>query len=354
MNIEKEFLKIHSDSFEAFPDERDYVGIYKTLKEKFDREIHPEIKTKILEIEKDGYYNDHGVDHIKMVIDRASKLLNNLTPLSTKEKEVFFISPYEIFILLMSINLHDTGHLIGSRKEHASKGKQLLSKFDSGDLLSRSEKLIIGKIAQAHSGKNDPIGQLEAEMYVSHKSIRPQLLAAILRLADELAEDKTRASKFLLDIDQMIPSSEIFHRYSESLDSLNINHEEIKIEFYIEQQLTQKKFPKFAKDQFLIDEIYERTLKTFTESLYCNRFLPERGRLTTVKVKIHFFDKENNDDVIDPISYTIKESGYPSFPFEDIYKLCPDLVNNKVHMDGKFFLEKIGSIVKPKEYEESI
>lgn len=353
-NIEKEFKNLASKYVGDFPEGKDYLSIYNVMKPSFDTLVHSEIKTKILEIEKEGYFNDHGVDHIKMVVDRASKIINCFPITSDKLNGGYYLSPYELFILLIAINIHDTGHLIGFRKDHARLGKKILASFDTDNRLSRPEKIIIGKIAQAHGGKNDPIGQLEYEMPVSHKTIRPQLLAAILRLADELAEDSSRASLFLLKLDQIEPTSEIFHRYSESLDSISILSGEIKMEFYVEQKHLQKEFPKLSGVQFLIDEIYERTLKTFTESIYCSRFFPETARIHTIKVNIHFCNDNDNDEIIPPLSYTLKESGYPLLSINNIYQLCPDLLIEGCEKNGQYFSKKIEDLLKIEEHEKSI
>lgn len=354
LNIETEFKNLARNNPEEFPDGKDYLSIYNVLKPSFDKQVHQEIKTKILEIEKEGYFNDHGVDHIKMVVDRASKIISSLPRIDNNKGNSLYLNPYELFILLIAINIHDVGHLIGTRKEHAKLGKKVLASFDKDNKLSRPEKIIIGKIAQAHGGKNDPIGLLEHEMLISHKIIRPQLLAAILRLADELAEDSSRASSFLLQIGHMEPTSEIFHRYSESLDSIRVLSGEIKMELYVEQKNLQKKFLKGDQPQFLIDEIYERTLKTFTESLYCSRFLPEKGRINTIRVNIHFCDDENNDEIMPPLSYTLKESGYPLLSVRNIYEVCPDLTSDSGEKNGIYFSKKIDDLLKIEEHEESV
>lgn len=354
MNIEEEFLKF-TGNIVVFPNQKDYTGIYCIFKTKFDTEIHPEVKTKILEMEKSGYYNDHGVHHIKMVIERASWVLNCLNPVFNKSEDGFFISPYELFILLMSIQLHDTGHLIGSRSDHAKLGKSILAKFDKGDLLSTAEKKIIGDIAQAHGGKNDPIGKLEIQTNVSHHKIRPQLLAAILRLGDELAEDKTRASTFLQDINAIERTSEIFHRYSSSLDSVELTGKEIILDFYMSDEISTRQFPKIGSsgeiNQFLIDEIYERTLKTFSECLYCNRFLPDGCRFTKIKVKVIILD-EHHSNIITPVSYELIESGYPTILGDNIFEICESLNVGEIKKDGQY----ISTLVKEKnrKNEESV
>jgi hypothetical protein len=345
-NIESEFLKLKGMS-NLFPNNHDYVRDYEDFKEKFDQDVHKEVKTKILEIEKDGYYNDHGADHIAMVINRVSMILERLNVTFTKGSEGFYISPYEVYILLMAIQLHDTGHLIASRADHAKKGKELLSKFDKGSKLSAGEKKYIGDIAKSHGGKDNPIGKLPLEDDISHQVIRPQLLAALLRLGDELAEDKTRASQFLLDIGSIEETSIIFHLYSACLDSIVFNGNEVKMTFYIEDKFLKQKYKmknsSGIHEQYLLDEIYKRTFKTFTESLYCSRFLPEKSRISSVKVNIILLTVSDQDE-IKRISYELKENGYPLISSTDIYSMCETLTENGNKLDGDF----INSLISEK------
>lgn len=356
MNIETEFLKFKGKKT-VFPHNKDYVVIYEALKAKFDTEVHPEVKTKILEIEKEGYYNDHGIDHIKMVIERVSRIIERSNPTFKHEKGKFHISPYELFILLMAINLHDTGHLIASRADHAKAGKLLLAKFDSGNLLSTAEKAIIGNIAQAHGGKEDPIGKLDQVLNLSHENVRPQFLAALLRLGDELAEDETRAQNFLLQIGAIEKTSIIFHLYSASLNSVSMDGNEITLNFYLTDKYLQKPFSKKnskgVKSQYLINEVYERTQKTLLESLYCARFLPQPCRFTKVKVKINFLKDENHGAFMSPIGYELKENGYPTLEHSDIYKNCESLTEQGIKLDGKYIADFIKKS-KNEKHEKSV
>lgn len=339
-NIEDSFLKFKSKSF---PHEQDYTNLYKRFKAKLDKEIHPEVKVKMKEYHPDDYYNDHGIDHIKMVIDRASKIIECLDPCysQSQTKNKYYISPYEIFILLMSIQIHDAGHVLGSRKEHPQKAKNLLNRVDKGDELNAAEKKIIGDIAKSHSGTDNPIGKLTAEMDLNHQQIRPQFLASILRLADEISEDNTRASRFLIEEDQIPNSSQIYHQYSLSINSIKVSGNEISIKFYLNENNTLNTYLKNEDEIYLIDEIYERTLKTFTEALYCSRFLPEKCRINSIKVTIYIDDKEQ-EQILEPIAYELKETLYPLISREGtIYEVCPELKNGETKKNGEYFAQLI-------------
>lgn len=350
MNIERTFLEIKC--FTSFPSGSDYVSQYNVLTGLFNKDIHPEIKSKILEFEKEGYYNDHGIEHINMVIDRVSKIID----VFIGNESAFYLSDYEIFILLIAIHLHDAGHLIGKRKDHINKVHELLSRH-CGKLLTAAERRTIGDIAKAHGGKDDPIGKLVNE-HISGYEIRTQLLAAILRLGDELAEDKTRASLGLLNLEddgKNMPNfhinlySEIYHRFSESLDSIRIQGNEIKISFCINKKMLFKEFQKKNGEgnievAFLLDEVYSRTYKTFLETLYCNRFFPSMSRFNVIKVKIDLLSEY--DEAFRTISYELKEKGYPSN--ENMESLIYEQIKEgETVLDGAYFAKLIKN-----EYEK--
>ena len=350
MNIEESFLNI--TDFSLFPRKTNYVSKYNEIANTFNKSIHPEIKAKMVEYESDGYYNDHGEEHIKMVIERASRITSNFAQIGGG----FELSNYETFILLVSIHLHDAAHLIDKRSEHTGKTHEILSRFFSTEL-ETPEIMTIANIARAHGGKNDPIGVLSEDELLG-QNIRSRLLAAILRLGDELADDTSRASKALLMLeDQKIDErnrhikrfSEIYHRYSEALHSVKIEGNEIKLSFCISETQLERLFEKKESDSitkhFLLDEIYARTEKTFLETLYCNRFFPANYRINVIKVKINLLEKYSIS--FRNIAYELKESGYPLIQNGSLIDV-KDEHGEKI--DGAYIAETI----KNKKYEESI
>lgn len=334
-NIESWFLgRRESD----FPDKRDYVAKYRAIKEYISINIHPEIKVIVKEYAPESLLNDHGERHINKVIEKVTDLLND----SNIE-----LTPYETFFLLLAIQIHDAGHIINGRSEHEKNAKKIIATFDNS-LISTPEKKYISAIACAHSGKKNPIGKLHTEdmVFIFSNNVRIKLLASLLRLADELADDFTRTSVFLREQDLILEESIIFHEFSACLDSCKAltKSKEIKMVFYLEEKHVTKSLKKKGKDCYLIDEIYERTLKTFTECLYCNRFLPESASINTVSVEINFLTIEG-DDFLASISYRIEEQDYPTFPENyNIFSFCPnDLQDNGVYMTGEYINQKYQS-----------
>src|SRR5947209_15111374 len=84
---------------------------------------------------------------------------------------------------------------------------------------------------------------------------------------------------------------------------------------------------KFGKDSgrvFLIDEIYERTMKTHRERMFCMRFLRPEINIERIAFSIDIYS-EGLSEKLKSIEYKLEEAGYPDEKNPDIFQLCPDL-----------------------------
>ena len=329
----------------SFPSQKDYVSKYKAFKEFLDREVHPEIKPVMSREEPEMYLNDHSEKHVAMVIEKATYLLSGLS-----DKNI--LTPYEAFILLAAIQIHDAGHIINaSRERHAIDTAKIIQELDK---VSTLERKLIFDIAKAHSGKKDLIGIQSQESIISETTVRFRLFAAILRFADELADGKDRASNYLLEINQISEESIIYHTFSSCLDTFRVDtqKQEVCMFFCVNKRQATTLYKKKKKDKitekvitedtFLINEIYERTLKTFNESLYYNRFVPEEIRINSINVEICFLEPEKVEPFFESIKYRIEEIGYPQLPSSDIFDICSESLKkdgNKI--DGEYIKNQI-------------
>jgi len=328
-NIEEWFLEQSSG---VFPNSGDYVSKYKIIRDYMNAQIHSEIKSIVVQLIPEIYLNDHGEKHVKKVIEKASEIININESI---------LSPYEVFFLLLAIQIHDAGHIINGRTGHEQNAREIIGKFGR-ETISSVEKHYVSSIAKTHSGKQDPIGNLPEGQVVSNQKVNLKLIASILRLADELADDATRASTFLLENEKISEKSTIYHAYSSCLDScvaLTGSHQ-IKMNLYLtESHLGRKYIAESDKEIFLLDEIYKRNIKTYLECLYCNRFLPEKYRYTTVNVDIHI-ETENSAITPNPISYRLMENGYPEMANKSIFEICSeDLTRSGENLDGRYYCD---------------
>jgi hypothetical protein len=323
----------------AFPanGKTDYPGQYKQVAKFFREHVHPEVEkgAAIHDRVRGMFLNNHGAGHIAMVIRRASELMR------VAQKQM---GAYEAYMLLFAIHLHDAGNMLG-RQEHEKRCWKIMQDLGTLAGTDEPEKRFIAMIAMAHGGHiegdKDTIADLQPSDTVLSHSIRPQFLAALLRFADELADDSTRSSRFSLQAGAVHEASEIFHRYSEALHSVVVGERDVQLVFDLTREVALKKYQKGTERRYLLDEIFDRTLKMHLERCYCMRFLSPEIRIEEIRVKINVYDASFVKSLL-TIPYTLKESGYPKSPPGQISALCPSLAK----WNGKALKEKLAKRAK--------
>ncbi len=280
--------------------------------------------------------NDHGPDHIETVIERATDLASS---------EHCSLTAYEVYMLLVCIQIHDVGNIFG-RYQHELNIDKIIVEADKICGRDTIEQRLIRDIAQAHGGAIRGVDGTEDKDKMHHLNpidnlifgkIRSQTIAGLLRFADELADDKRRAYTALLNEKKIPKKSEVFHAYAACLDAVVVEHEKrmIKLNFNIPKNYTLQKFGKIDKEIYLLDEIYHRVMKMHLERMYFMRFCRKDVELEKISVLIKFYDKFF--DIFPPLSFEVYESGYPVENAGGIYRLCPALMNEAGRkVDGEY------------------
>lgn len=284
--------------------------------------VHPDVEKGAL-LHNDGFLTDHGPQHIDTVIRRAGDLL------SYPEDGYPHLKAYEVYILLMAIHFHDVGNLYG-RPGHEQKLEPIMDHL--GVLVGEDmvERQAIRRIAQAHGGRingdRDTISRLPIEDHILDCRVRYRTLAAILRLADELADDSGRTNRTLAALGVIPPESQAFHMYAQALQTVAIEPENgvIKLRFYLTREQTGL-IGKGGGQVYLLDEIYARTVKMHYEREYCTRFTRGLVDLDAIDVRIEVYEKENSLALCgEPIGYRLQSSGYPGVEGAKIGDLLPN------------------------------
>jgi len=271
--------------------------------------------------------NKHGKSHVESVIAHASDLAKCI---DEKNK----LSPFEIFILLCAIQIHDIGNMYG-RDEHTTSFERDFIKSAKQSFITDPVLIkCILNIAKVHGGKvkgnSDTIGAagLRYEITLLRMDIRQRLLAAILRFADELADDNTRSLE-IDDISKIPEYSRIYHAYSNSLHNVKIEKIErenvyfVKLGYYMTIKDAFCIYKKLKKENDgscisislpLIREIIERTKKMERERRYCSHhFLPYimlKHIFVEIEMEVGGFESPKR------IIYTLQETGYPGEEIE--------------------------------------
>lgn len=299
-----------------------YAKRYDSVASYLNAQVHPHVEKGAI-VQGDGYLTDHGPLHIHTVIERAGELLSY-----PPDKYPQF-SPYEIYLLLMATHFHDVGNLYG-RQGHEQKLAPIMDHLGTIVGTESVERRAIMQIARAHAGtingNSDTIDRLPIEDPVLGKDVRYQAIAAILRFADELADDSHRAARAMLALGQIPATSEVFHSYAQALHTVRVRPQNriVELRFTLTKNDAMRKLGKGTTSVYLLDEIYERTLKMHCEREYCMRFTHGVVRIDAIDVRIDVFADPNSIlPCIDPIGYSLRQRGYPSL--SNIHELCPEI-----------------------------
>ncbi|ARC36779.1 hypothetical protein A6J80_10640 [Paracoccus yeei] len=280
----------------------------------------PYVTTGAIAADGSGHLTMHDKEHVARVRQVASNLV--------AQSSAIDLTHYELTLLLVAIYLHDIGNILG-RSNHERQIHQVLTaagqKLPIDQIEYATGKQIAGVHGGSVNGSKDTISTLPEKAAVYGEHVRPRLLAAILRLADELADDPARANKVQLEAGALPPGSEVYHIVAASLHSQmpDIETREIALSFtFHDPGLFKRKLGKGDGHVYLLDEIFERSMKTFNEARYCSRFMRPHLEFERVKVDILIFDEQL--EPLHNIVYTIAEHGYGNHR-SNIYEMVPEL-----------------------------
>lgn len=300
---------------DKLPSATNYFARYQTVQDYLVRTIHQDV-VAFAAIHDGGFLTAHGPAHVASVISRASELI-----LAGQAK----VSGYEAYLLLVAANLHDIGNARG-RQEH-ELGAEIFVR-ETGIFLGddAQEKRTITGIAGAHGGKHhgskDKITQLRAEEWILGEKVHTRFMAALLRFADELADDKSRSSTYAFDRGLIPTGAEIYHKYALCLDTPAIEGDSVSLHFEVTISDLTREFGKGDGFGLLLDEIFDRTKKMDRERIYCMRFMRPSVQIERINVQIQIFRDLADQEPCMTISYRLEETGYPGHPDPDIICQC--------------------------------
>jgi hypothetical protein len=309
-----------------FPNQHDdYWNRYSNLVNSLRLNVYPNINAGLACLSKSpGLYTDHGEKHFDEVVRYAGLLY-----IDAFESEKPSLAPYELYLLLCAIRVHDAGNIDG-REEHERKAYSILKTYGGEIQRDTAEIGLISEIAQAHGGyadnykDKDTIGILLETTDVGPIEVRPRLIAAAVRFADEICEHSSRALAHHLNNGNMPADNELFHLYASSIVGAKPNRKNKTFEMRLcfDVGLLQKQYPLPKEDgkpqtfKFLTDDAFDRIAKLNNERVYCNRFLLPHMQIDALEITIEF--KREISPTGFPIrqshgkkNITIRDVGYP-------------------------------------------
>lgn len=314
-----------------FPDNsKDLLDKYYQFEKYMNENKHPSVNLGAA-VSGSGLLTDHGVDHVKAVINHSYEIISNIEELTG----------YEIYILLMAIHFHDLGNIYG-RDNHEERICSIIEEMgDRLDVDTPGKEYIIA-IATAHGGHidgdKDTISRINLDEYYGGVSIRPKVLAAILRFADEISDDFNRT----VNGPQVPKCNEVFHEYSKALSPVSIKEKTISFHYRIPYELTQRKVGKGNEEVYLYDEIIDRLGKCMRELEYCRKYSDGLIKITTIDVRIDYRKDNPTTRQADSDSFRLSLHGYPN----------TDIFNLNYYLDSRGYTNGERSALKYTNGEE--
>jgi hypothetical protein len=229
--------------------------------------------------------NNHGRGHITRVLENLDRLLGS-DPLQ------HLIGVYELFLAMMSILYHDIG-LLRKRKGHAELSKALLEgDVNNAYIIDGRDKEIIEAAVVSHSSSNDiavECSRFLPVMNIGGHSARPTVIAALVRLADELDEDYRRADPILQKRLKVPAESRFFWRFCQRVSSVSPNL--VAKCIYLDLALEPKDTMAYGrvsggKTRHFVAFVAEKLAKINKERVIVNRFLPAGLQYTGLHVNV--------------------------------------------------------------------
>ena len=317
-----------------------YTKVFQQVEDYLNENVHPEVVTGAA-VQEDGLLNDHGKEHVAMVIQRADLLLGD------RKKD---LKGFEIFLLLLAIHFHDVGNIYG-RENHEERIPNVMDALGQTLPLDNASKRLIVEIVMSHGGTNegskDTIAALSETGHLHGIQIRPALIASILRYADEISDDNTRAARFLYRL--VPPENRVFHDYSKCLQPAGVNGNTLILKFDIPHELAITESTKLDINDdaecrwckiFLYDEILNRLKKCLCELEYCRKYSQGFISISSIHADIAVIQPNGYCD-IHKESIRLRLSGYPEILKNDINEWLEVPLKVKNGMEMKEFVENL-------------
>jgi hypothetical protein len=228
--------------------------------------------------------NDHGPGHIERVLEKFGQLIDGNRARHAP------LRPYELFLAMLSILYHDIGMLRG-RAGHADTSALLIGDERNDYLIDVRDRDVISAAVVSHSSSKDiaeeTVGFADEEL-IGGQSVRPRVIAALVRLADELDEDFRRADPDLQRRLNVPEESRFFWEFNQRINGIKpdlISHN-INIDIKFAADDVGRNVVVNGQVMPFIVAFGDKLAKMNRERKTVNSFLPEALRYRYLKLSV--------------------------------------------------------------------
>lgn len=308
----------------AAPDHSDavrYLAAFRNMETKFFADVHPYVdvglamrEVKLAGGRKPNVFTVHGCRHVVDLIRSLDELARTIADGSEQP-----LSALEAYILLCAAHVHDAANVAG-RSDHARRCADVIADYrqlfaDAGVMQQ------VYRVASVHGGVDptygkDTIRGLDLDNW---QSPRIPLLAALLRMADELSENAERVPGLLEKLKVHSDASKFAFAYAKSFTRFDLRKDNLYLTFGVYPEQMQLKgringqllgFPSFLEAR--LDGIDR-------EARYCSQYGRPVFSIGRVNVTIQVYERTAPSPVKDTLRFSWRLfHGYP----EDSEPIC--------------------------------
>ena len=293
-----------------------YLAKFRALEAHFFQKVHPLVDAGLaadqMSVAEDNSTPNimtiHGCRHVSDLVESLDKL-----GLSIGEKKgTTPLNPLESYILLCAAHLHDAGNL-GGRKDHPMRSGELIK--NHRDLFYDTETCHhIYNVARVHGGIDGKYGRdtfrkIHADNY-SFPRIR--LLAAMLRMADELSENPERVPRELLNWFKASSTSNLAFRYAECFQRFDLQNDTLDIQFRIYPDQHKLVTVVDGKSVVFFDHLEHKIDVIEKEARYCSQYGRPDFDIRRIRLTMEYYKNDFPSDVTNRSTLTLDlYRGYP-------------------------------------------
>jgi hypothetical protein len=310
---------------------------YSTMKDYLAVEYYPWIQAN------SPYFTDHGRLHVESIIEATSQIL---LPSSRNPGK---LSPLDLYLLLCAIIWHDVD-MVYDRSMHPKQVSHMIQKIDKAEIFfSLTVRRLVTELVKAHKGEDGletPSREQDCTIDTKTYTVFPRALAAIVRFADEISENRSRISSALLEEGKVPEENKIYWEYANCIAASRADpsRERIIVTIEIEADKAVMKYPcpKECKQYSgndgsirLIEYVISRLQKMNNERVYCAREFAMYASIRQIDVRLML--TQSGERVKDYMNeFILQDSGihkraYPQIEFfGDFFKHHPHWDPHKI------------------------
>jgi hypothetical protein len=322
-----------------------YLTKFRDLEGTFFRDVHPYVDMGLAmsEVGEAGentpsVYTVHGCRHISDLIKSLDKFAKEIS-----KGPAIAITVLEAYILLCAAHVHDAAN-VSKRKNHPERCDDILT-MHKGLFASITSQQIYD-VARVHGGSHPEFGRDTFRSINSNNSTPPRLflLAAFLRLGDELSENEERVPQIIVDHHPISEESKLAHAYAKSFVSFEFRNESLYITYGIYPSEHRLTATINGQDISFYDFLESKVDVIDREARYCSQYARPSFNISEITITIHQYQKERPSPVSKSETFTLHlNHGYPDLE----HTLCqrsPELSGKRFEKLRDCFVEQPPSV----------